>query len=231
MAEPVNLCQHVRFAARNSSQCKNRQGRFGEVKIRDARTNYFDVATDDSPKMDFCFTSETNMRYTDFLVVLQNAMPPRAELEAYGLGRDDIESVQATFRFTLRNEPSSVSGSELERMILDNDCSNIEVGLIRFLEEPNKHRHGVQVAFCEADPIVVSPAGTVVLYDHANPDYAMNCAASSERFLDALGAFLIIRREKSKWKGRGNAAADLCAEKAGGGHYVAFFRMLCGFLA
>jgi hypothetical protein len=170
------------------------------------------------------------MRNADFLVALQNVMPPRAELEAYGISPDDIECVQATFRFMPRKQLSSDSGSELERMILDNDCSTIEVGLVRFLDRPREHRHGVQVAFCEADSVVVSPAGTVVMYDHANPDYATNCAANSERFLDALAVYLTIRREKAKWKGRGNAAAELCAEKAGGVDYIAFFRLLCGFL-
>src|SRR5690349_18301511 len=109
--------------------------------------------------MGFRFTWELNMRNADFLVALQNVMPPRAELEAFGLSLDEIERVQATFRSIPRKQPSSVSRSELERMILDNDCSTVEVGLIRFLERPREHRHGVQVAFCEADSIVVSPAG------------------------------------------------------------------------
>lgn len=72
--------------------------------------------------MDIRFTWELNMRSADFLVALQNVMPPRAELEACGLGLDEIQSVQATFRFIPRKQPSSASRSELERMILDNDC-------------------------------------------------------------------------------------------------------------
>ena len=116
-------------------------------------------------------------------------------------------------------------------MILDNDCSTLEVGLIRFLDRPHDHRHGVQVAFCEADPIVVWRVGTVAMHDHVNPDEAVMCAADSERFFDALSAFLTIRLEKSKWKGRINEAAEKCAEKAGGNDFTTFFRMLCSFLA
>ena len=116
-------------------------------------------------------------------------------------------------------------------MILDNDCSTLEVGLIRFLDRPHDHRHGVQVAFCEADPIVVWRVGTVAMHDHVNPDEAVMCAADSERFFDALRAFLTIRLEKSKWKGRINEAAEKCAEKAGGNDFTTFFRMLCSFLA
>jgi hypothetical protein len=176
------------------------------------------------------FVRSEFMLSTDFLIALQNVMPPRVELEANGLDPDEIESVQATFRFVPRSRSASTSRSELEKMILDNDCSSVEVGLIRFSDRPREHPHGTQVALCEADSIVVSPAGTITMHDHANPDKAMNCAASSERFLDALGVFLTIRREKSKWKGRGNEAAELCAEKAGGINFREFFRLLCGFL-
>ncbi len=171
------------------------------------------------------------MRGADFLVALQNVMPQRVELEACGLSPGEIESVQATFRFVPRKRSRSTSRSELEKMILDNDCSSVEVGLIRFLDWPCEHRHGVQVAFCEADPLVVSPAGTVTMHDHANADKAMKCGADSERFLDALRAFIAIRREKQNWKGRVGEAAKVCAEKAGGDDYAAFYRLLCSFLA
>jgi hypothetical protein len=180
--------------------------------------------------MDIYFAWGLNMRNADFLLALHNVMTSRAELEAYGLDIDEIEGVQATFRFSPRKQPSSVSRNELEKMILDNDCSTVEVGLIRFLDKPREHRHGVQVAFCEADPIVVSPAGLVAMYEYANPDKAMSCAADSERFLDALSVLITIRREKSRWKGRSNEVAELCSEKAGGSNYIMFFRLLCNFL-
>lgn len=169
------------------------------------------------------------MRSEEFVVALQDAMPPSEELEAHGLGPDEIASVQATFRPVPR-ESHSISGSELEKMILDYDCSSVEVGLIRFLDRPQEFLFGTQVAVCEADPIVVSPSGAVQLLDHANPADAMGCAADSEMFLEALSAFLAIRREKSKWKGRVNAAAEVCAQKAGGSAYAPFFQLLCSFL-
>jgi hypothetical protein len=172
------------------------------------------------------------MHNTDFLTALHNAMPTHTELEEYGLDAHEIDEIQASFRFVTRkpSETSSIEKSELERLLLENDCSTVEVGLIRFLKEPREHRYGVQVAFCEADPIVVGPSGAVAMHDHANPDKSMSCAADSERFLDALGAFLTVRREKSKWKGRAKEAADLCSEQAGGRDYTPFFQLLCGYL-
>jgi hypothetical protein len=172
------------------------------------------------------------MNSSDFLSALNMAMPSREELEAYGLSSNEIDGVQGSFRFIERN-PSGISlasRSEAERMIVEFDCSALEVGLVRFLDRPREHRHGVQVAFCETDPIVVCPDGTVAMYDHANADKAVNCAADSEHFLDGLSVFLTVRREKAKWKGRAQEAAALCANKAGGLLYMEFFRLLCGFI-
>ena len=159
-------------------------------------------------------------------------MPSRGELEADGLSVEGIEDIQGSFRATPRQLSGSVPGSELEKMILDYDCSKIEVSWIRFLDKPVPHPHGIQVAYFEADMIIVSPTGTIVMYDHENADFVMaECAADSERFLDALITFLTILRNRSKWKGQYNAAVELCAEKAGGRNYAKFFNVLCGFLA
>ena len=172
------------------------------------------------------------MTGTDFLLALYDLMPSRAELEADGLSPEGIEDIQSSFRAIPRQLSGLVPGSELEKMILDYDCSKVEVSWIRFLEKPVLHPHGIQVADFEAEMIVVSPAGTVVMYDHEDPDFAVEeCAADSERFLDALITFLTILRNKSKWKGRYDSAVALCAEKAGGRNYARFFNVLCGFLA
>ena len=170
------------------------------------------------------------MTGTDFLLFLHEMMPPRAELEADGLSPERIEDIQATFRSVPRKPSGSSARSELEKMIIENDCSTVEFGFISFLDRPLVHRHGIQVAYHEADPIVVTPAGTIAMYDHEDPDFVIvNCAADSERFLDALSTYLAIRQDKSKWKGRNDAAVALCAEKAGGREYAKFSQVLCGF--
>ena len=172
------------------------------------------------------------MRSPDFLSALTKAMPSRVELEAHGLESNEIDAVQKTFKYFARDhsEGRLKSRSELENMILENDCSSVEVGLIRFLDRPREHRDGVQVAFCEADSIVVRPSGSVIMSDHAVVDKGLDCAVDSERFLAALAAFIALRQKKSKWKERTVEAADICANLAGGRDYAPFFRLLCGFL-
>lgn len=172
------------------------------------------------------------MLSAEFLAALSAAKPARSELEDYGLEPEEIEAVQASFSSTARKTPVEVAvgKSELEKLILEYDCSTVEVGLIRFMAEPRVHRFGVQVAYCEADSIVVGAAGGVAMHDHDAPAKSLVCAVDSERFLDALSAFIALRREKSQWKGRAAEAADVCAKKAGGADYAPFFRLLCGYL-
>ncbi len=160
-------------------------------------------------------------------------MPSSEQLNEYGLDESEISDIQKTFKSVERNLSDSDSGarSEIERLILRNDCSTVEVGLLRFLSYPKEHPQGAVVAVCENDPIVVRGDGTVAMYDHGNPDLkAMDCGADSERFLDALAAFIDIRRNKLQWKGRVTAAAEVCSQLAGGPAYLDFFRLLCGFL-
>lgn len=170
---------------------------------------------------------------SDFLAAVRKAMPDRDELEDYGLDDEEIDAIQSTFSSRARvAKPSpEESASELERMILDNDCSTVEIGLVRFLERPRPHSEGVAVAYCEANMIVVRADGSVSLYDHAAPaTVAMECAASSEAFLDGLAAFVEIRANKSDWMGRPALAAQHCSAQAGGSAYMDFFATLCGFL-
>ena len=170
---------------------------------------------------------------SEFLAVVGKAMPDREGLEEYGLDDDEIDAIQSTFSYTARETQSSPvePASELERMILDNDCSAIEIGLVRFLERPESHSQGVAVACCEADPVVVRSDGSVGVYDHGDPDsVVMECAGNPESFLDGLAAFIEVRANKSDWQGRHESAAHHCSVKAGGSAYTDFFATLCGFL-
>lgn len=172
------------------------------------------------------------MLANEFLDVVRKAMPPRKELRQFGLDDSEIEGIQQTFMHTRRTGRNVLDAqSEIEKMIMANDCSNLEVGLMRFLPEPRAHPHGVIIAFCEADPVVVRKDGTIAMYDHARADMEpKECALDSERFLDALAKFVEIRRRKTEWRGRVSEAAKLCASLAGGSASQELFVSLCSFL-
>lgn len=156
---------------------------------------------------------------SEFVKIIRQEMPSRVELESFGLEPHEIAAVQASFLAVARMPEVQIASniSELEKLISAYDCSGVEVGLIRFLAESRPHSHGVQVAYCEADSIVVEATGEVAMYDHADGRRSLSCAQESMRFLDALRVFVEMRNNKPKWNGRAEEAANLCAEMAGGG--------------
>jgi len=160
-------------------------------------------------------------------------MPSREVLADYGLNDEEIEDIQNSFRYISRdaNKVSFKPASELERMIVDNDCSALTISQVQFLDWPKKHRNGTVVAHWEADQIVVLQSGTVVAFDHANLDAPpVLCAKNSESFFDALAFLIEVISNKLVWRGRAMEVAEICTRKAGGGVYRDFFESLCAFL-
>lgn len=149
-------------------------------------------------------------------------MPDRSTLISHGLDDQEVLEIQSTFLAAKRGgtvAPRNVS--EIERMIIEFDCSTLEVGLVRFNERLEVGALGKCFAYCEADALVITEDGRVGLVDHAAPQRVHQfCAASSEQFLDALA--LVVTREK----GQSNTEMLAhCANAAGGSEYTDFFRM------
>lgn len=171
------------------------------------------------------------MNADDFLRHVERTMPTRADLGDYGLDDAEIREVQSTFMAPRRAHAASVQTSTVERMILDFDCSKLELGLVRFNERPFPLPAGSCFAVCEADPLVVTESGSIALCDHAKPEsLPRECAATADTFLDAMAVFASVRADKRTWLGKVENAAQACAEAAGGQRYVHFFRSLCAFL-
>jgi|GEM_PF-5632766 len=159
-------------------------------------------------------------------------MPSRTELEEYGLDDDEIADIQASFEAVPRVgvHGTNAQGHEIESLLRDYDCSRVEVGPVRLLPSTIEHPEGVVFGHCEADPLVMSDDGSIDLFDHASGERSLACARTSERFLDALAAFLRIQAARDDWRGRPAAAAAQCAAAAGGDTYRAFYGILTGFL-
>jgi hypothetical protein len=174
------------------------------------------------------------MRAEEFVQRLQAVMPSRECLQDYGLDEDEIEDVQSTFIAVRRNvgqAKEALSSSEIERLFELFDCTQVEIGLIRFGNRPTNHDNGICFAECEADLLVLNHDGRIVLYDHDHgADEGLPCAVNASYFLDALAEFLTIRHDKQIWKGRVLEAASKCAHVAGGTEYQKFYELLCAFL-
>jgi len=168
------------------------------------------------------------MKAEEFLRHLGTAMPDQHVLADYGLDEDEIADIQATFVAPRRPSTADPAAGELERMIVEFDCSRVEIGLVRLHGEITSRPEGLVFASCEADPLVVRADGCVAMCDHAVArSVAFVCAADSERFLDAMAVYVEFRAEKDAGKSRADAAEE-CAKAAGGSEYRGFYRLLCG---
>ena len=155
-------------------------------------------------------------------------MPQRHVLADYGLNDDEIADIQATFVARRRSASADPAASEAERMIVEFDCSRVEIGLVRLHGEITGHPEGLVFASCEADPLVVRADGCIAMLDHAvGQKIALLCAADSERFLDAMTVYVDHRAAKDTDRCRTDAAEE-CAKAAGGAQYRDFYRLLCG---
>jgi hypothetical protein len=171
------------------------------------------------------------MRSEEFVAALATSAPSTSELAAGGLDAAGMAAMLRTRQVKARlHPPPATTVCELERLLLTYDCSTVEVGLLRFLDGPRPHVAGTQVAWVEADPVVVRPDARVALYDHADGSRLMDCAADGGRLLDALAHFVSIVGHRQRWQGRSAEAARSCAACAGGEEFASFYGTLCGFL-
>lgn len=173
------------------------------------------------------------MNAEEFVTAVERSMPTRETLIEYGLDEDEIDGIQAAFRCPSRGRATVPRGSvsELERLVIEYDCSTLEVSLLRFTEAPKSHEDGVIVAYWEADPVMVTNSGEIVAIDHENPNgKSTPCGADSERFLAAIAFLVEGIGKKAQWRGRAAELAEACAERAGGAVFSGFFGSLTAFL-
>ncbi len=164
-----------------------------------------------------------------FVAHLRRAMPNRETLEEYGLDADEVADIQATFVAPARTSSGFIAGNEINQMMADFDCSKVEVGLVRFLEQGEGHSLGRVFAMCEADRLILRPDGAIVMLPHGGTGGEIPCAVSPAQFLNAIATFVDMRTDKSAWKGKTDIAAERCAAAAGVPSDSDFYRLLCGF--
>ncbi|WP_254512204.1 hypothetical protein [Anatilimnocola floriformis] len=169
----------------------------------------------------------------EFVTRLRAAMPSGEELEEYGLDEEEIRDIQATF-IVKKNDTGQAwkGGCEVERLIREYDCSQLEIGGLRFAGVASEYPTGGQIlGDFDNNPLVLNAAGEVIVCERVAPaSVFMKCAVDCDRFLDALANFVCIRKDKSNWKGRATEAATRCAQLAGGNDCLKFYQVLCGFI-
>ncbi len=116
------------------------------------------------------------------------------------------------------------------------DLSQVEIGMICFLAEPEPMPGKVRVGALEADPLNILDGTREILCEQLHvPGFVLhNVAKNSEHFLDALlpAAELFARRLTQDIAFDDLAAtrqtADRCVALAGGERYLSFYHSVLG---
>ncbi|MBL8721145.1 MAG: hypothetical protein JNL79_34490 [Myxococcales bacterium] len=160
-----------------------------------------------------------------FVALARAAAPSREELEAAGLDEADIDEIRGSFACPTR-PPSGASSDddELSRLLHRYDCSRFELSMFRFVSPPTAHPTGRLVGWLEADAVVQTPSGEVIVLDHESADApATVCARTGVTFLDALGV-----RLRHGHGERSTELARACEQAAGVASPNPFWRTVAG---
>jgi len=111
------------------------------------------------------------------------------------------------------------------------DCTQMHVGHLRFVSAPRPHFGGHMVGFWEGELVITEHDGRVSIFEHERfGERLLPCARSGEAFLDALATFVSMIFQRDRWLERGDEAARVCAERAGGPEYEEFYLAMLSYL-
>lgn len=120
-------------------------------------------------------------------------------------------------------------------LVSNNDCSNVEIGMITLNSEVMENENYFFIGKFEIDCICISKRdGRVVLVENENRNHVLyECSINSESFLQAIytaSYFLSTFTLNDDVSESTNVCytARKCANQAGGNLYLAFYSMLLG---
>jgi hypothetical protein len=165
-----------------------------------------------------------------------DAAPSREALKALGVSNEEAEEFLSSFRILPRTRKiAAIDQSDaIGKFFSLYDPSNLEIGMVRFVDLPKITDAGCIIGQVEADPLVVDKfTGKVYVDDLTSPGNTLwECADSVENFFSALiPAARYLGQCLVDGSVRSNKAVlcqiqEECTANAGGSRYVTFYRML-----
>lgn len=171
-----------------------------------------------------------------FVLKLKELSPTKDILSANGFSDEEIAQIMKSYTCAPRAGHVNVHSDTLLRLLSAYDCSNLEIGLIRFKEEVVEDVSYYIVGEVEADFLGISKTTKEVhVLDHTVPEHVVSfCASNSDAFLDALlsfASFLYLRLKNETLLDNTTFTklwVQVCTDKAGGEKYLEFYKMLLG---
>lgn len=176
---------------------------------------------------------KTIMDAQKFANELRQLAPPAEKLAEKGVSPEGIEGIRKSY-FCVEKEGLERQDDPILDLIARYDLSSVEIGSIRFADEPVQLDGSIYIGEVEVDPILmdVTSREICVVDRDAHNHIMWWCARNGDSLLDAL---IIAERHLSKcgyddalWDDQVAACevASDCAKAAGGTKYLDFYKML-----
>ncbi|MFM8582242.1 MAG: hypothetical protein ACKOFW_12145 [Planctomycetaceae bacterium] len=178
-----------------------------------------------------------DMNVDIFVGLLAEAAPSLHDLGRCGLvGEQANDFVKSFLARRCQPPPFKVTGLAGLEGLQHWDLSNVEIGMVRFPNQPSNRLGGVLIGCVESDPLVlISDTGEIVVQEFGTPDHVLwFVARNGESMLDALviAANFLSKRAVGRIDLQDHEAIRSvviqCSTAAGGEKYLDFFRMLLG---
>lgn len=161
-----------------------------------------------------------------FVSRVEACAPGAAELEEHGLDPDEIEDIRRAFECRPTHDRWSGPPNELRRLLVEFDCSDLEISIVRFDPGSADAESAFVFAVAESDPIGVRDSGVVTMFDHAGGRPIYDIAASPEGFLEALALVAEAFRCRETGGYRREEFAAKCVAAAGSEEYGRLYLVL-----
>ncbi|SJZ93259.1 hypothetical protein [Sediminibacterium ginsengisoli] len=170
-----------------------------------------------------------------FVEKLKMLAPLKEEFKGLDMPDDFIEQLISSYNCTLKTNDNLVFLKDPILTLLNSyDCSNLEIGIIKFYNNPIENVDYYKIGNVDADILILEKLTLkIVVLDYANLDHIIwECASNSANFLEAL--LVCSECLTSKLKSISaeipysitSAYINRCAIAAGGEQYIDFYKML-----
>ena len=169
-----------------------------------------------------------------FVEKLNLLAPSPEDFKQYNLTEEYIQNIISSYKCLVKTKNNNSYTNDLLLSLLNSyDCSKVEIGLVRFLENPIEKVGFYQVGNIDLEILAIDKiTSQVEVIDHDNLEYVIwECASNSKNFLDALlvsAEYFVSQLKNSSEEDYAiiSKYVNYCTEIAGGEQYMAFYKML-----
>lgn len=175
------------------------------------------------------------MDANSFVKSLKEISPKIEELNSLSLSDEYTEKFLASFECDKKSNEESYT-DPIIALVNNFHVTNIEIGLVTFLEELKEDKTYIYIGKLELDFIAICKiTNEIVVLDHISMNILWYCAENSSLFLDALiecASFFKTRFfDDSLWESSDSILkySINISNVAGGEKYGSFYKMLLGY--